>query len=50
LADALNSVDDNAAARILTLDGRQVSAALIARSAWHECHHHHRDIRCLGKG
>ncbi|WP_176213648.1 DinB family protein, partial [Mycobacterium avium] len=45
LVDALNSLSDEAADRTVTLDGRQVSVALVARSAWHECHHHLRDIR-----
>lgn len=48
LADALSTLDDEAAARTLTLDGRQLSVALVARSAWHECHHHLGDIRRLG--
>ncbi|MFZ0904419.1 MAG: DinB family protein, partial [Mycobacterium sp.] len=48
LDDALTSLDDVAAARTLTLGDRQISVALVARSAWHECHHHHRDIRRLG--
>jgi DinB superfamily len=48
LADALNSLDDEAADRTLTLGGRQISVALVVRSAWHECHHHHRDIQRLG--
>jgi len=41
-------VDDEAADRTLTLDGQQISVALVARSAWHECHHHLRDIQRLG--
>jgi hypothetical protein len=49
LADLLNSVDDGAAVRTLTLDGRRISVALVARSAWHECHHHHGDIQRLGQ-
>lgn len=49
LADALNSLDDEAADRTLTLDGQEISVALVARSAWHECHHHLRDIRRLGQ-
>ncbi len=48
LAGALRALDDEAADRALTLDGRQISVALVARSAWHECHHHLRDIRRLG--
>jgi hypothetical protein len=48
LAGALRALDDEAADRTLTLDGRQISVALVARSAWHECHHHLRDIRRLG--
>lgn len=31
--------------RTVTLDGAKVSSAEIARSAWHECHHHHGDIQ-----
>jgi hypothetical protein len=47
LIDALNSLSDEVAYRTVTLDGRQVSVALVARSAWHECHHHFGDIRRL---
>jgi hypothetical protein len=47
LAGALSCLDDEAVDRTLTLDGRRISVALVARSAWHECHHHHRDIRRL---
>jgi hypothetical protein len=47
--DALNSLDDEAAGRTLTLDSRRISIALVARSAWHECHHHLADIRRLGR-
>ena len=49
LTAALSSLDDEAADRTLTLGGRQISIALVARSAWHECHHHHRDIQRLGR-
>ncbi|MCW2628026.1 MAG: hypothetical protein QOF66_1759 [Mycobacterium sp.] len=48
LAGALRALDDEATDRTLTVDGRQISVALVARSAWHECHHHLRDIRHLG--
>jgi hypothetical protein len=48
LADALTSMDGDASERTVSLDGRPVSIALVARSAWHECHHHHGDIRRLG--
>jgi hypothetical protein len=48
LAAAVSSINDEAANRTLTLDGRPLSIALVARSAWHECHHHLRDIRRLG--
>ncbi|NDJ91368.1 DinB family protein [Mycolicibacter senuensis] len=49
LCELLTTLDDTANHRILTLDGRQITAALVARSAWHECHHHHGDIRRLGE-
>ncbi|MBB2773110.1 UNVERIFIED_ORG: hypothetical protein GGE11_004044 [Mycolicibacterium obuense] len=48
LADVLIALDDDSATRTVTLDGREISVALIARSAWHECHHHLGDIRRLG--
>jgi hypothetical protein len=48
LADVLIALDDDSANRTVTLDGREISVALIARSAWHECHHHLGDIRRLG--
>lgn len=48
LVDALMLLDGASAGRTLTLDGRRISVALVARSAWHECHHHLRDIRRLG--
>ncbi|BCP05408.1 DinB family protein [Mycobacterium paraintracellulare] len=48
LCELLITLDDKAIHRTLTLDGRQIPVALIARSAWHECHHHHGDIRRLG--
>ena len=48
LADALASLDDESVTRTMTLGDRPISVALVARSAWHECHHHHRDIRRLG--
>lgn len=44
LGDALSSMDDGAAVRTLTLGNRQLSVALVARSAWHELHHHLQDI------
>jgi hypothetical protein len=40
-------MDDRAAERTLTLGGRSISVALVARSAWHECHHHLGDIHRL---
>ncbi|MCT7657099.1 DinB family protein [Mycobacterium deserti] len=45
LGDALISLDSDAAGRTLALGDRQISVALVARSAWHECHHHLGDIR-----
>ncbi|MCV7054850.1 MFS transporter [Mycolicibacterium gilvum] len=48
LADALIAMDDDSADHPVTLDGREISVALVARSAWHECHHHLGDIRRLG--
>jgi hypothetical protein len=47
LCKLLTTLDDTVIHRTLILDGRQIPAALIARSAWHECHHHHVDIRRL---
>lgn len=47
-ADVLIALDDDSANRTVTLDGREISVALVARSAWHECHHHLGDIRRLG--
>ncbi|MDV3132919.1 DinB family protein [Mycobacterium sp. 29Ha] len=49
LCEALTSLDEAAAVRTLTLDHRRVAVALVARSAWHECHHHLRDIRRIGR-
>lgn len=48
LCEVLTTLDGNAAHRTLILADNQITAALIARSAWHECHHHHDDIRRLG--
>jgi protein-disulfide isomerase-like protein with CxxC motif len=48
LAGAIHALDDEAADRTLTMDGRQIYVALVARSAWHEGHHHLRDIQRLG--
>lgn len=45
LGAVLVGLDDNETQRTLTLGGRRITVALIARSAWHECHHHHGDIR-----
>ena len=44
----LNELDGGAVNRTLTLDDRQLTVGLVARSAWHECHHHRSDIRRLG--
>jgi hypothetical protein len=48
LCELLAELDRNAVSRTLTLDDRQVTVGLVARSAWHECHHHRRDITRLG--
>lgn len=45
LAALLAGLDDDAAEQTLTLGDRRITVALIARSAWHECHHHHGDMR-----
>lgn len=45
LATTLATLDNDAADRPLTLGDRRITVALIARSAWHECHHHHGDMR-----
>jgi hypothetical protein len=49
LCRLLTELDGDAVNRILTLDGRRLTVGLIARSAWHECHHHRLDIRRLGR-
>lgn len=48
LCELLSTLDDVVAERTLRLDGRRIPVALIARSAWHECHHHLGDIRRSG--
>jgi hypothetical protein len=48
LCQLLKELDGDALNRTLTLDDRQVTVGLVARSAWHECHHHRGDIRRLG--
>jgi hypothetical protein len=48
LAGAIRALDEEAADRTLTMDGRRIYVALVARSAWHECHHHLGDIQRLG--
>jgi DinB superfamily len=48
LCQLLKELTGGAANRTLTLDDRQLTVALVARSAWHECHHHRCDIRGLG--
>jgi hypothetical protein len=48
LCQLLAGLDDGAVNRTLALDDRHISVGLVARSAWHECHHHRRDIRRLG--
>jgi hypothetical protein len=49
LCRLLNELDGGAVTRTLTLDDRLLTVGLIARSAWHECHHHRGDIRRLGR-
>jgi DinB superfamily len=49
LCQLLAALDDGAVSRTLTLDDRQIAVGLVARSAWHECHHHRFDIRRLGR-
>ena len=48
LCDVLESLDAQSVRRTVVLDGIRISVALIARSAWHECHHHLGDIRRVG--
>jgi hypothetical protein len=48
LCQLLQELDGVAVNRKLTLDDRQLTVGLVARSAWHECHHHRGDIRRLG--
>lgn len=48
LADQLVSLPADSEHRGVTLGDMPITVALIARSAWHECHHHLRDIRELG--
>ena len=45
LCAGLSDLGEPAVQRTLTLGGDQLSVGLIARSAWHECHHHLGDIR-----
>jgi hypothetical protein len=49
LCRLLNELDGPAVTRTLTLDDRCLTVGLVARSAWHECNHHHGDIRRLGR-
>jgi hypothetical protein len=49
LCQLLAELDDGAVDRTLTLDDRHITVGLVARSAWHECHHHRVDIRRLGQ-
>jgi hypothetical protein len=49
LCRLLTELDGAAVNRTLTLDDRPVTVGLVARSAWHECHHHRGDIRRLGR-
>lgn len=48
LCHLLGELDGGAVNRTLTLDDRHISVGLVARSAWHECHHHRVDIRRIG--
>jgi hypothetical protein len=48
LRTTILALDNDSIQRTLTLGADQISVALIARSAWHECHHHLGDIRRLG--
>ena len=49
LCHLLTELDGDAVNRALTLDDRHVTVGLVARSAWHECHHHRLDIKRLGR-
>ncbi|MGV0793202.1 DinB family protein [Mycolicibacterium sp. XJ1819] len=44
----LGALPPDAERRVITLGGQPITVALVARSAWHECHHHLGDIRRLG--
>jgi hypothetical protein len=48
LTDRLTVLPHGADQRRLTLGDLRITVALVARSAWHECHHHLGDIRRLG--
>jgi hypothetical protein len=45
LCELLRTIDHEAGQRTVRLDGVTITSALVARSAWHECHHHHGDIQ-----
>jgi DinB superfamily len=48
LCELLQTIDHEATLRTVRLDGTTINTALVSRSAWHECHHHHGDIQRLG--
>lgn len=45
LTTILTGLDHTALARTALLEDREITVGLVARSAWHECHHHLGDIR-----
>ncbi len=49
LCELLAKLDDSSVNRSLTLGDRRITVGLVARSAWHECHHHRGDINRLGQ-
>jgi hypothetical protein len=44
LCDTLRAIDRDAERLTVRFDSATITSALIARSAWHECHHHRGDI------
>jgi hypothetical protein len=48
LCTLLLTLDIEAVGRTVVLGDRRIALALVARSAWHECHHHLGDINRAG--
>ncbi len=47
LCELLAELDDSSVNRSLALGDRRITVGLVARSAWHECHHHRGDVHRL---